>query len=114
MRLTPALGLVAAASTAAAYSTIARADPSPDPSPAPSSAPSSAPADVVVRGRAREPSATTLRRDDVRAIPGAFGDPFRAVQVLPGALPVDNGNPYPILRGAAPGNTAVLIDGIPV
>jgi hypothetical protein len=70
--------------------------------------------EVVVRGRTREPSATTLRRDDVRSLPGAFGDPFRALEALPGSGPLQSGTPYVILRGAAPGNTAVLIDGIPV
>lgn len=70
--------------------------------------------EVVVRGRTREPSATTLRSDEVRALPGAFGDPFRALEALPGATPMQSGTPYMILRGAPPGNTAILIDGIPV
>jgi hypothetical protein len=72
------------------------------------------PTEVVVRGRTREPASTTLSSEDVRTIPGAFGDPFRAVDALPGAISLESGTPYTIVRGAPPGNTAVLIDGIPV
>jgi outer membrane receptor protein involved in Fe transport len=70
--------------------------------------------EVVVRGRLREPSSTTLKREEIRALPGAFGDPFRALEALPGSAPIQSATPYMILRGAPPGNTAVLIDGIPV
>src|SRR5688572_27700537 len=78
--------------------------------------PSMASADdeVVVRGRVREPSSTSLQREELRSLPGAFGDPFRALEALPGSAPLQSGTPYVILRGAPPGNTATLIDGIPV
>ena len=41
---------------------------------------------VLVRGARAEPSRTaTLSRTEVREIPGAFGDPFRAIEILPWA-----------------------------
>ncbi len=70
--------------------------------------------EVIVRGRNAEPGSTTLTNAELRTIPGAFGDPFRAVEALPGATPMQSGTPYTVLRGAPPGNTAYLIDGIPV
>lgn len=53
-------------------------------SPAPKSATPERVEEVRVRGT-REPSRTgTLSRSEVRQIPGAFGDPFRAVEIMPG------------------------------
>ena len=41
--------------------------------------------DVVVRGERVEPGRTaTLSRTEVRQIPGVFGDPFRAIEIMPG------------------------------
>jgi hypothetical protein len=51
---------------------------------------------------------------EVRRVPGAFGDAFRAVEALPGATPIASGFPYVLLRGAPPGNTGYFIDGVPV
>ena len=54
--------------------------------------PASEPEEVVVRGRRPEPSrSATLTRNEVREIPGAFGDPFRAVEALPGVTPIVSG-----------------------
>lgn len=73
-----------------------------------------APEEVSVRGTRREIGETTLSGNDVREMPGAFGDPFRAIEALPGVTPVVSGLPYFYIRGAPPTNNAYLIDGIRV
>lgn len=68
--------------------------------------------EVRVRG-AREPSRTvTLSRSEVRQIPGTFGDPFRAVEIMPGVTPIVSGLPFFFVRGAPPGNVGYYLDGI--
>ena len=37
---------------------------------------------------------------EVRAMPGAFGDSFRAIEALPGVTPLVSGLPYFFVRGA--------------
>jgi TonB family protein len=73
-----------------------------------------APEEVTVRGTRHEIGETTLSADDVRQMPGAFGDPFRAIEALPGVTPMVSGLPYFYIRGAPPTNNAYLIDGIRV
>lgn len=81
----------------------------------PSSKPARAePDEVVVHGRTTEPGQTTLSNEEVRKVPGAFGDAFRVVDALPGATPFESGIPYSVLRGAPPGNSTVMIDGVAV
>jgi hypothetical protein len=55
-----------------------------------------------------------LRAEEVRILPGAFGDSFRAVEMLPGVTPIASGVPYFFVRGAPPGNTGYFLDGIRV
>jgi hypothetical protein len=74
-----------------------------------------APIDVEVRGKRPEPSRTvSLSRAEVREIPGAFGDPFRAVEALPGVTPIVSGLPFFFVRGAPPGNVGYFLDGVRV
>ncbi len=61
-----------------------------------------------------EIGATTLSATDVREMPGAFGDPFRAIEALPGVVPVVSGLPFFYVRGAPPNDNAYLVDGIRV
>jgi hypothetical protein len=73
--------------------------------------------EVVVHGgrtRAGAPSTESLARTEVRQIPGAFGDPFRAVEVMPGVTPVLTGLPYFYVRGAPPANVGYYFDGVRV
>jgi TonB family protein len=87
----------------------------PTPSPAPtSSVVLEVPEEVTVHGERREIGETTLSATDVREMPGAFGDPFRAIEALPGVVPVVSGLPYFYIRGAPPTNNAYLLDGIRV
>ena len=72
------------------------------------------PIEVTVHGERREPTVHAYTRGEVRQIPGAFGDPFRAVETLPGVTPLASGLPFYFVRGAPPGNIAYFIDGIRV
>ena len=95
--------------------------PAPEPAPPPAT-PTPAPppddiTDVVVQGgRLGKPTAATdtLSRSEVRQLPGAFGDPFRAIEVSPGLTPVVSGLPYYYVRGAPPGNVGYYFDGVRV
>lgn len=47
-------------------------------------------------------------------MPGAFGDPFRAVEALPGIVSLFSGLPYIYVRGSPPTGTQYYYDGVPV
>ncbi|MDB5213051.1 MAG: tonB family protein [Myxococcaceae bacterium] len=70
--------------------------------------------EVDVRGRRPAPGATSLGRAEVRQLPGAFGDPFRALDALPGVTPIVSGLPFFYVRGAPPGNVGYFLDGVRV
>lgn len=70
--------------------------------------------DVLVEGVRPEAGKTSLGGAEIRQLPGAFGDAFRAVEILPGVTPIVSGLPYFFVRGAPPGNTGYYIDGIRV
>lgn len=95
-------------------------DPKPTPEPAhaesaPSEAPPAAPVttDVQVKGQ-RSEARERLTRAEVRQLPGAFGDPFRAIEMMPGVTPIASGLPYFYVRGAPPGNVGYFFDGVTV
>lgn len=54
----------------------------------------------------------TLSRAAARQIPGAFGDPMRGVDLLPGVTPTVSGLPFFYVRGAPPANTGFYFDGV--
>jgi len=60
------------------------------------------------------PPPASFRREEVRELPGAFGDPFRAIEALPGVTPIASGLPFFYVRGAPPGNVGYFLDGIRV
>ena len=70
--------------------------------------------EVDVRGQRPAPGATSLGRAEVRQLPGAFGDPFRALDALPGVTPIVSGLPFFYVRGAPPGNIGYFLDGVRV
>lgn len=71
--------------------------------------------EIVVLGEQRgELGSIRIPREEARRVPGAFGDPFRVVEVLPGVAPLLSGLPYFYVRGAPPGNVGYFIDGIQV
>ncbi len=71
--------------------------------------------EVHVQGAHVEPSrSASLTRAEVRQIPGVFGDPFRAIEIMPGVTPIVSGLPYFFIRGAPPGNVGYYLDGVRV
>ncbi|HEX9296381.1 MAG TPA: TonB family protein [Polyangiaceae bacterium] len=73
------------------------------------------PIEVTVVGERREELGSThIPRNETRLIPGAFADPFRVVEVMPGVAPILSGIPYFTVRGAPPGSVGYAIDGIRV
>src|SRR5688572_27098500 len=53
-----------------------------------------APIDIDVSGKRRTVTAVPLTQRETRSLPGAFGDAFRAIEILPGVTPVASGVPY--------------------
>lgn len=73
------------------------------------------PPPVVVSVHGRLPvGVKKLGRGEVRQMPGAFGDPFRAIESLPGVTPIASGLPYFFIRGAPPGNVGYFFDRVSV
>ena len=72
------------------------------------------PIEVTVAGERKPPGVVSFDRTEVRQLPGAFGDPFRAIEVLPGVTPIVSGIPFFYVRGAPPGNVGYFLDGIKV
>jgi hypothetical protein len=78
-------------------------------------APREEPADeVTVRGTRQRADESAISRAEARNLPGAFGDPLRAIDAQPGLSPLISGLPYLFLRGAPPGNVGYFVDGIPI
>jgi TonB family protein len=90
--------------------------PPPPPQPAPSRSPTPAPTpeEVSVRGEREEPSTIHIPRTESRLVAGAFGDPFKVLEALPGTAPWLSGLPYYFVRGAPPETVGYFIDGIRV
>lgn len=68
---------------------------------------------VTVEGE-RPPGAVRFTRAEARQIPGTLGDPFRAVEVMPGVGPVVSGLPFFYVRGAPPANVGNFLDEVRV
>ncbi|WP_437585323.1 TonB-dependent receptor plug domain-containing protein [Sorangium sp. So ce1000] len=112
-----------AGTEAAPASGAAPAEPSasgaaPDEPPAPvvPVGPGAAPAgiEVIVEGNRAPPGSVSLSRRDVRELPGALGDPYRAIEIQPGVTSIASGMPYYYIRGAPPGNIGYFFNGIQV
>ncbi|MCC6647486.1 MAG: TonB-dependent receptor [Polyangiaceae bacterium] len=69
--------------------------------------------EVGVRGRRAELESPRSRvsREELRTMPGAGGDPLRAVTVLPGIARTPAFTDLLIVRGSAPSGTGVFFDG---
>lgn len=55
-----------------------------------------------------------LEVSELRELPGAFGDAYRAIDALPGVTPILSGVPYFYLRGSPPNGTLYIYDDVPV
>lgn len=69
--------------------------------------------ETVVRERRSRRTVTTrvLTTKELTRVPGTFGDPVRVVQRLPGVARAPFGLGAVLVRGGAPDDTAILIDG---
>ena len=102
--------------------------PAPEPAPEPEqpearpAAPPPAPParvdEVTINGTRAKPLTTPtehrLGHAEVRLVPGAFGDPFRAIDILPGVVPTVSGLPYYYIRGAPPSAVGYYVDEVRV
>jgi hypothetical protein len=68
--------------------------------------------EVTVQGQRRDPGATTVTPSEVRDMPGAFGDPARVIEALPGVVSLGSALPFYFVRGATPSNTGFFLDGM--
>lgn len=66
----------------------------------------------VYQRREEEVTRRTLTIEEVRRIPGTFGDPVKVVQTLPGAARSPFGTGLLVIRGSNPEDSGVYIDGI--
>jgi len=62
----------------------------------------------------REVSRETLAEQELREVPGAMGDPFRAALSLPSVTTVAGGNSNVVVRGSSPGSTVFYLEGVRV
>ena len=62
----------------------------------------------------KEVSRVTLRREEVTAVAGTFGDPLRAIENLPSMARAPLIGGQLLVRGTSPRNTGVYIDGVQV
>lgn len=60
----------------------------------------------------QEVTRRTITIDEVRLVPGTFGDPVKVVQTLPGAARSPFGTGLLIIRGSNPEDSAVYVDGV--
>ena len=89
--------------------------PPPPPPPAAASAEvESADAQITIEAAKLAPAVTSFSKAEVRELPGAFGDPFRAIEAMPGVTPLASGLPFFYVRGAPPGNVGYYLDGVRV
>ncbi len=74
------------------------------------------PYETVIRGRrdAEEVTRISLTDEEIHSLPGTMGDPFRAIEALPGVTPIITGIPYYFVRGAPPSGTGFYLDGVRV
>ncbi len=82
--------------------------------PKPRPKPPEKPEEVHVHGKRHESGSVSLSGGEVRQLPGAFGDAFRAIDALPGVTPIVSGLPFFFVRGAPPGDVGYFIDGVRV
>jgi TonB family protein len=109
-------GLVTAESTAdleggAETTVLTRLSP---PAPGPTSAAQAG--EIVVRGERppREVSKRTLTKDEIAHLPGTMGDALRSIQSLPGVARPPPFSGQLVVRGSAPQDTTVFVEGVDV
>ncbi|TGK08897.1 TonB-dependent receptor [Leptospira fletcheri] len=62
-------------------------------------------------------SRTTIKYDEIKRMPGTFGEPLRSLETIPGVVPVASfgggANNY-VIRGADPNTNLYLVDDLPI
>jgi hypothetical protein len=91
----------------------------PEPEPASVSEPEPEPEPATLGATARtikpeQPGETRIPITEAREVPGAFGDPLRVLDALPGVAPIVSGLPYGYVRGAPPATVGYAYDDIPL
>ena len=104
----------APAEASAAEVAATKKPPAAEPEAPPRIVPNPGVVEVTVEGERAAPEAKSFSRAEVRQLPGAFGDPFRAIEALPGVTPIASGVPFFYVRGAPPGNVGYYLDGVRV
>ena len=69
--------------------------------------------ETVVRAKPVQPQ-VRLADEELTQTPGTLGDPFRAIESLPGVATIAWPAPIYAVRGSNPGNTGFFLDGIRV
>lgn len=69
---------------------------------------------VKVRVNATPKGTRRITFANARDLPGAFGDPLRVLESLPGVVPLTSGLPYVYIRGAPPAAQGFIYDDIPL
>src|SRR5690606_31846088 len=69
---------------------------------------------VSVEGIRRPGVARVLSDAETTIIPGAEGDPVRAIEAMPGTVPILGSGPFIGLRGSSPGMVGYVYDGIAI
>jgi len=69
--------------------------------------------ETVVRAKTAE-TQVRLSSEELTQTPGTLGDPFRAIESLPGVTTVAWPAPIYAVRGSNPGNTGFFLDGVRV
>ncbi len=72
--------------------------------------------EITVTGKREQTEVTrrTISIEEVKRVPGTFGDPLKVVQTLPGAARTPFGTGFLVIRGADPEDSGVYVDGIRV
>ena len=86
-------------------------EPGPD---APDTPPSLAPIVVNVERNPDKAGKSVWQGEELRTVPGALGDPLRALQSLPGVAVANDASVAPAIRGTRPADNAYYVDGLPV
>ncbi|MCG8553728.1 MAG: Plug domain-containing protein [Proteobacteria bacterium] len=70
--------------------------------------------EAVARLPRSPPTVRRLELVETRDLPGAFGDPFRVINSLPGVVPMFSGLPFVYVRGAPPAGTVYYYDEVQI
>jgi TonB family protein len=67
-----------------------------------------------VKAPPREVTRRTIEREELTRVAGTRGDALRTIELLPGVSRPPFGAGLVLIRGSAPGDSQVLLDGVPV